>query len=65
MFCDPTLAFLELHDGRTATMVYVEPSEIDTSVPQSARIWNYWLGGKDNYEADRAAGDAVLRGWDI
>jgi hypothetical protein len=32
--------------------------EIDTSVPHSARIWNYWLGGKDNYEVDRAAGDA-------
>jgi hypothetical protein len=31
---------------------------IDTSVPHSARIWNYWLGGKDNYEADRIAGDA-------
>jgi hypothetical protein len=34
--------------------------EIDTSVPHSARIWNYWLGGKDNYAADRAAGDDVL-----
>ncbi|MGI5197732.1 SAM-dependent methyltransferase [Streptomyces sp. CA-288835] len=33
-------------------------SKIDTSAPQSARIWNYWLGGKDNYEVDRAAGDA-------
>ena len=30
---------------------------IDTSVPHSARIWNYWLGGKDYYEVDRAAGD--------
>ena len=30
---------------------------IDTTVPHSARIWNYWLGGKDNYEVDRAAGD--------
>ena len=30
---------------------------IDTSVPHSARIWNYWLGGKDNYEVDRIAGD--------
>jgi hypothetical protein len=30
---------------------------IDTSVPHSARIWNYWLGGKDNYEVDRMAGD--------
>ena len=33
-------------------------SKIDTSVPHSARIWNYWLGGHDNYEVDRAAGDA-------
>jgi O-methyltransferase involved in polyketide biosynthesis len=35
----------------------MEPPEIDTTVPQSARIWNYWLGGKDNYPVDRAAGD--------
>ncbi len=33
------------------------PSGIDISVPHSARIWNYWLGGKDNYAVDRAAGD--------
>ncbi|MDT0268413.1 SAM-dependent methyltransferase [Streptomyces sp. DSM 44915] len=32
-------------------------SKIDTSVPHSARIWNYWLGGSDNYEVDRIAGD--------
>ncbi|MGK5534165.1 SAM-dependent methyltransferase [Streptomyces sp. URMC 129] len=32
-------------------------SGIDKSVPHSARIWNYWLGGKDNYAVDRAAGD--------
>ncbi len=31
---------------------------IDTTVPHSARIWNYWLGGKDNYAVDREAGDA-------
>ena len=24
---------------------------IDTTVPHSARIWNYWLGGTDNYFA--------------
>ena len=28
-------------------------------VPHAARIWNYWLGGKDNFAADRAAADAV------
>jgi O-methyltransferase involved in polyketide biosynthesis len=36
-----------------------QPSpEIDTTVPHSARIWNYWLGGKDYYTVDKAAGDA-------
>jgi hypothetical protein len=27
--------------------------------PSSARVWNHWLGGKDNYEVDRVAGNAV------
>jgi hypothetical protein len=34
--------------------------DIDTTVPHSARIWNYWLGGKDNYAVDRAAGDQFV-----
>ncbi|MFC4946476.1 SAM-dependent methyltransferase [Pseudonocardia sp. GCM10023141] len=34
--------------------------DIRSDVPHGARIWNYWLGGKDNYAADRAVGDAVL-----
>ncbi|MEU8120299.1 SAM-dependent methyltransferase [Spirillospora sp. NPDC049024] len=33
---------------------------IDTSVPHVARIWNYWLGGKDNYRVDREVGDQIL-----
>jgi hypothetical protein len=33
------------------------PPEIDATVPNSARIWNYWLGGKDHYPVDREAGD--------
>ena len=32
---------------------------IDTSVPHSARIWNYWLGGTDNYAVDRELGDRI------
>ncbi|MBP2704714.1 SAM-dependent methyltransferase [Microbispora sp. RL4-1S] len=35
-------------------------SRIDTNVPQSARVWNYLLGGKDNFPADRAAADGIL-----
>lgn len=34
------------------------PEKIDTTVPHSARIWNYWLGGKDHYPVDREAGEA-------
>ncbi|MEO3767008.1 SAM-dependent methyltransferase [Streptomyces sp. B8F3] len=30
---------------------------VDTGVAHSARVWNYLLGGKDNYAADRAAAD--------
>lgn len=37
------------------------PTSIDTSVPHSARVWNYWLGGKDHYAADREAGDQFLQ----
>ena len=28
----------------------------DPGVPNPARMWNYWLGGKDNFAADREAG---------
>ncbi len=35
-------------------------SRIDVSRPHSARIWNYLLGGKDNYAIDRVAGDKVV-----
>lgn len=34
-------------------------SRIDTSVPHPARRYNYWLGGKDNFAADRASGDQI------
>ncbi len=34
---------------------------LNTSVPHSARLWNYWLGGKDNFAPDRAAGDEIAR----
>jgi hypothetical protein len=37
-----------------------DPFEIDTTVAHPARRYNYWLGGKDNFEADRRSGDAVI-----
>jgi hypothetical protein len=32
----------------------------DSTVPNPSRMWNYWLGGKDNFAADREAGERVL-----
>lgn len=32
---------------------------IDTTRPHSARFWNYFVGGKDNYEVDREIGDQI------
>src|SRR5579871_4950213 len=43
-----------MDDGVTRPAV-----KLDTTVSHSARIWNYWLGGKDNYAVDREAGDKV------
>jgi hypothetical protein len=36
-----------------------DPFEIDTSVAHAARRYNYWLGGTDNFEADRISGEAM------
>jgi O-methyltransferase involved in polyketide biosynthesis len=32
----------------------------DPGTASAARMWNYWIGGRDNFPADRAAGDRVL-----
>lgn len=32
---------------------------LDIGVAHTARVWNYWLGGKDNFAADREVGDAI------
>ncbi len=38
-----------------------EGPAFDTSVAHVARVYNYWLGGKDNFAADRKAGDEALQ----
>ncbi|MEU6256884.1 SAM-dependent methyltransferase [Streptomyces sp. NPDC047043] len=38
----------------------LDASSINSGVPHSARIWNYWLGGKDCYEIDRLVGDQIV-----
>jgi hypothetical protein len=37
--------------------------QINPNVPSSARVWDYWLGGKDNYLADRRVGDMVMENY--
>jgi len=32
----------------------------DPTVAHPARVYDYWLGGKDNFEADRIAGEATI-----
>jgi O-methyltransferase involved in polyketide biosynthesis len=36
-------------------------SGIDTSVAHPARVWDYFLGGKDNFAADRDAAEAIMQ----
>jgi hypothetical protein len=51
-------------DGTTASSEAVlesaEPPTFDTSVAHVARVYNYWLGGKDNFAADRAAAEQAM-----
>ncbi|MFI5844672.1 SAM-dependent methyltransferase [Catenuloplanes sp. NPDC051500] len=37
------------------------PLELNTTVAHSARIYDYLLGGKDNFEADRKAAEAIMQ----
>ena len=52
------LAWLHLKGcGMDSDASFSPSAKIDTTVPVSARIWNYWLGGKDYYPVDKEAGD--------
>ena len=48
-------------DGKDAMEHGFAFSGIDTSKPHPARLYDFYLGGKDNYAADRAAAMQVLR----
>jgi hypothetical protein len=49
--------------GEDAGVPAAERRTVDTTVAHSARVHDYWLGGKDNFAADRAAGDAVMEAY--
>jgi S-adenosyl methyltransferase len=38
----------------------VKHPHIDTTVPNVARVWNYLVGGRDNFEADRRAAQQLV-----
>ncbi|MFJ6699256.1 SAM-dependent methyltransferase [Streptomyces sp. NPDC091272] len=44
---------------RTAGEGFTVPEAIRTDVAHNARVWNYWLGGKDHYPVDTAVGEQV------
>jgi hypothetical protein len=37
------------------------PAEFDTGIPHSARMYDYWLAGKDNFAADRQMAELFLQ----
>src|SRR6201999_4339576 len=37
------------------------PAGLDVSAPHPARVWNYWLGGRDVFAADKAVGEEIGR----
>ena len=39
----------------------IAPPGVNINVPHSARIYDYWLGGKDNFAVDRAVGEAMIQ----
>ena len=50
---------------RSAWMTGFRPADadprFDPRVPHPARVYGYWLGGKDHYQADREAAEEVIR----
>jgi hypothetical protein len=45
---------------RRATGAAGQAADIDTSVAHPARVYDYWLGGSNNFPADREAAERVL-----
>lgn len=43
----------------------VSENRIRLDVPGAARVWDFFMGGKDNYEIDRLAGQAALSMYDF
>jgi hypothetical protein len=48
-----------LSAGQPGDQPPADRNEVNVSVPQAARRYDYWLGGKDNFRADRRSGDEL------
>jgi hypothetical protein len=68
MACKTTRGIFTLMSGDGPNMPNASPDPPDhddwrttfrPDIPSSARIYDYFLGGKDNYPADRNAGDQI------
>jgi hypothetical protein len=44
-----------------APVTVLDQQSFESGIPNIARVYGYWLGGKDHYEADRKAAEAVIR----
>jgi O-methyltransferase involved in polyketide biosynthesis len=51
------------HSDGTAPSDHEVSLDLDTSVAHVARVYDYWLGGKDNFAADRAAGEQAIQAY--
>ena len=47
--------------GRAASPYGPPPAGLDVTTPHPARVWNDWLGGRDFFAADKAAGEEIGR----
>jgi O-methyltransferase involved in polyketide biosynthesis len=55
------IATAQRSSSEEVTPVTNEAPALNTNVPQTARIWNYWLGGKDHFAVDRQVGEEILK----
>src|ERR1700735_3186420 len=50
----------EISESGDNSLDISDVERLDTGTGHIARVYDYWLGGKDNFTADRAAGDEAL-----
>jgi hypothetical protein len=60
--CEPTSGQTRSSRSWMSPFQLAEPDlRFDPSIPHPARVYAYWLGGKDHYPADREAAEEVIR----